>query len=64
MFCYFRPMEMCASSHPQVPIVGVKAFRQAIDATMKGITLEEYAKTRKELAASIKTWDDTFKKGV
>ncbi|MCX6007522.1 MAG: RuBisCO large subunit C-terminal-like domain-containing protein [Chloroflexi bacterium] len=54
-------------AHPQGPVAGGKAFRQAIDATMKGISLEEYAKTHKELAASIKAWADpfkTFKKGV
>ena len=51
-------------AHPHGPIAGGKAFRQAIDATMKGISLEEYAKTHKELAASIQTWGDPFKKGV
>jgi ribulose 1,5-bisphosphate carboxylase large subunit-like protein len=45
-------------------VAGGKAFRQAIEATMKGISLEEYAKTHKELAASIQTWGDPFKKGV
>jgi 2,3-diketo-5-methylthiopentyl-1-phosphate enolase len=48
-------------AHPQGPIAGGKAFRQAIDATMKGISLEEYAKTHKELAASIKAFTDPFK---
>jgi 2,3-diketo-5-methylthiopentyl-1-phosphate enolase len=51
-------------AHPQGPIAGGKAFRQAIDATMKGVSLEEYAKTHKELAASVKAWADPFKKGV
>ncbi len=51
-------------AHPQGPIAGGKAFRQAIDATMKGVSLEEYAKTHKELAASIRAWTDPFKKGV
>ncbi len=51
-------------AHPEGPIAGGKAFRQAIDATMKGISLQEYAKTHKELAASIKEWADPFKKGV
>ena len=51
-------------AHPQGPIAGGKAFRQAIDATMKGVSLEEYAKTHKELAASIQAWTDPFKKGV
>ncbi len=54
-------------AHPQGPVAGGKAFRQAIDATMKGVSLEEYSKTHKELAASIKAFTDpfkTFKKGV
>jgi len=51
-------------AHPNGPIAGGKAFRQAIDATLKGISLEEYAKTHKELAASIQAWADPFKKGV
>ena len=51
-------------AHPNGPVAGGKAFRQAIEATMKGISLEEYAKTHKELAASIQAWGDPFKKGV
>jgi len=48
-------------AHPMGPIAGGKAFRQAIDATLKGISLEEYSKTHRELAASIKLWIDPFK---
>ena len=51
-------------AHPQGPVAGGKAFRQAIDATMKGVSLEEYARTHKELAASVKLWADPFKKGL
>ncbi|MGA2158425.1 MAG: RuBisCO large subunit C-terminal-like domain-containing protein [Dehalococcoidia bacterium] len=51
-------------AHPGGPVAGGKAFRQSIEATMKGISLEEYAKTHKELAASIRAWTDPFKKGV
>ncbi len=51
-------------AHPQGPVAGGKAFRQSIEATLKGISLEEYAKTHKELAASIEAWKDPFKKGV
>lgn len=51
-------------AHPGGSVAGGKAFRQAIDATMRGISLEEYAKVHKELAASIKQWGDPFKKGV
>ena len=50
-------------AHPGGPVAGGKAFRQAIDATLKGISLEEYAKTHKELAVTIKQWADPFKKG-
>ena len=48
-------------AHPLGPVAGGKAFRQAIDATLKGISLEEYSKTHKELAASVKQWADPFK---
>jgi 2,3-diketo-5-methylthiopentyl-1-phosphate enolase len=51
-------------AHPGGPVAGGKAFRQSIEATLKGISLEEYAKTHKELAASIQAWADPFKKGV
>jgi len=51
-------------AHPQGPVAGGKAFRQAIDATLKGISLEEYAKTHKELSAIVNLWGDPFKKGV
>jgi len=51
-------------AHPQGPIAGGKAFRQAIDAIMKGVSLEDYARSHKELAASIQAWADPFKKGI
>ena len=51
-------------AHPQGPIAGGKAFRQAIDATMKGIPLAEYAKEHKELAIALKEWVDPFSKGI
>ena len=35
---------------------GAKAFRQAIDATMKGIPLEEYAKEHSELDAALRAF--------
>ncbi len=35
---------------------GAKAMRQAIDATMKGTNLEEYAKKYKELKAALDKW--------
>lgn len=42
--------------HPLGPEAGVKAIRQALDATMKEISLEEYAKNKKELKIALKTW--------
>ena len=47
-------------AHPQGPVAGGKAFRQAIDATMQGISLEEYAKEHPELATALKEWVDPF----
>ena len=51
-------------AHPQGPIAGGKAFRQAIDATVNGITLEEYAKEHPELDGVLKQWADPFGKGI
>ena len=53
-------------AHPQGPVAGAKAFRQAIDATMQGISLEEAAKEHPELATALKIWGEPFKniKGV
>ena len=51
-------------AHPQGPIAGGKAFRQAIDATMQGIPLAEYAKKHEELAIALKEWVDPFSKGI
>jgi len=51
-------------AHPQGPIAGGKAFRQAIDATMQGIPIAEYAKEHEELAIALKTWVDPFSKGI
>jgi 2,3-diketo-5-methylthiopentyl-1-phosphate enolase len=51
-------------AHPQGPVAGGRAFRQAIDATMKGIPLKEAAKEHPELAASLEAWTDPFGKGI
>jgi 2,3-diketo-5-methylthiopentyl-1-phosphate enolase len=51
-------------AHPKGPVAGGKAFRQAIDATMKGIPLSEYAKDHHELAIALKEWADPFSKGI
>jgi 2,3-diketo-5-methylthiopentyl-1-phosphate enolase len=40
-------------AHPDGPIAGAKAFRQAIDAVMKGIPARDYAKDHKELAVAL-----------
>jgi ribulose 1,5-bisphosphate carboxylase large subunit-like protein len=51
-------------AHPKGPIAGGKAFRQAIDATMKGISLSEYAQGNEELEIALKQWADPFSKGI
>ncbi len=48
-------------AHPPMgPTAGAKAFRQAIDATMAGISLQEAAKEHKELEVSLTAWEGTF----
>jgi len=42
--------------HPDGGRAGAKALRQAIDATLMGISLEEYAKKYKELKRALDTW--------
>jgi len=42
--------------HPGGTIAGAKSMRQAIDAVMAGIALDEYGKTHKELGAAVKMW--------
>ena len=51
-------------AHPDGPVAGGKAFRQAIDATMQSIPLKEAAKEHPELDAALKTWVDPFGKGI
>ena len=43
-------------AHPMGPRAGAKAFRQAIEATLKGIPLEEYAADHMELKAALEAW--------
>jgi 2,3-diketo-5-methylthiopentyl-1-phosphate enolase len=43
-------------SHPDGPIDGAKAFRQAIDAVMKGIAIKDAAKEHKELGRALGVW--------
>ncbi|MEA3338462.1 MAG: RuBisCO large subunit C-terminal-like domain-containing protein [Chloroflexota bacterium] len=51
-------------AHPDGPVAGGKAFRQAIEATMRGIPLKEAAEEHPELAVSLETWTDPFGKGI
>lgn len=51
-------------AHPDGPVAGGKAFRQAIEATMAGIPLQKAAEEHAELAASLETWADPFGKGI
>jgi 2,3-diketo-5-methylthiopentyl-1-phosphate enolase len=48
-------------AHPQGPVAGAKAFRQAIQATLQGRPLEEAAKENPELKVALETWGDPFK---
>ena len=42
--------------HPNGTIAGARAMRQAIDAVIKGIPLQEYANENRELKNAIKKW--------
>ncbi|MCJ7793681.1 type III ribulose-bisphosphate carboxylase, partial [Candidatus Bathyarchaeota archaeon] len=42
--------------HPDGTVAGAKAMRQAVDATLKGLSLEEYAKKHKELKTALELW--------
>jgi ribulose-bisphosphate carboxylase large chain len=42
--------------HTDGTFAGATAMRQAVDATLKGMSLEEYAKTHKELRVAIALW--------
>ncbi len=48
-------------AHPQGPVAGAKAFRQAIQATMQGCPLEQAALDYPELKAALEAWVDPFK---
>ena len=43
-------------AHPDGATAGAKAFRQAIDAAVKGISQKDYAKDHKELAVALGLW--------
>jgi 2,3-diketo-5-methylthiopentyl-1-phosphate enolase len=42
--------------HPMGAAAGGRAFRQAMDATMAGISLQQYAQTHLELAEAVRLW--------
>jgi len=45
-------------AHPLGTKAGAMAARQALDATMKKIPLEEYSKSNKELRFAIEKWSE------
>jgi len=42
--------------HPDGALAGARALRQALDAIMNGIPLEEYAKKHRELSRALEKW--------
>jgi len=42
--------------HTDGTVAGAKAMRQAVDATLQGVSLEEYAKSHKELQDALDHW--------
>lgn len=42
--------------HPDGTVAGAKAMRQAVDATLEGVPLDEYSKTHRELKAALEQW--------
>jgi len=42
--------------HTEGTVSGAKAMRQAVDATMQGVSLKEYAETHEELRAALEIW--------
>jgi len=43
--------------HTDGTISGARSMRQAVDAALNGIALDEYAKSNKELKIALKIWD-------
>lgn len=43
--------------HPNGTVCGATAMRQAVDATLQGVSLKDYAKTHNELQAALDLWD-------
>jgi ribulose-bisphosphate carboxylase large chain len=44
--------------HPKGTRAGAAAIRQAVEASTKGISLEEYAKSHKELKIALEEWGE------
>jgi len=42
--------------HPQGTVAGAKAMRQAVDAVIQGVPLEEYAQDHEELRLALERW--------
>jgi ribulose 1,5-bisphosphate carboxylase large subunit-like protein len=42
--------------HTEGTVSGAKAIRQAVDATLQGVTLKDYALTHKELQEALNIW--------
>ena len=42
--------------HEDGTLSGARAMRQAVDASMKGVSLQEYAESHEELKKSLRTW--------
>jgi 2,3-diketo-5-methylthiopentyl-1-phosphate enolase len=47
-------------AHPAGPTAGARAFRQAIDAALRGCSLEEAAAEQEELRQALSAWKDPF----
>jgi 2,3-diketo-5-methylthiopentyl-1-phosphate enolase len=43
-------------AHPMGPSAGARAFRQAIDAVLKGVPIQEYGKEHEELGTALGIW--------
>ena len=42
--------------HPGGTVGGAKAMRQAVDAAMEGVSIEEYSRNHAELKQAIEKW--------
>ncbi len=47
-------------AHPQGPVAGARAFRQAIEATLQGRSLQDAAAEYEELRLALEAWKDPF----